>query len=233
MILRSTLWLFLLTVVATVNGATPPYSMDDITGVWRRIDLSYEFTSSVSMREVMTGSSAAHSVTYQYELVPLSSRTLIRYGKDLADTASCRYLMVNEVTDSTGTFARGTPFIRSEGETGLMGTWVYADGLTIITWRFDHESVEYTDQVFDLATGAFAVAEHHTGTFTKGRQDDAGRFFITFDNGADAVLFPLLTDDIMYLFDLTARRSGFIRVDTRPVLEDSPSTLAGTHENLN
>lgn len=211
---RSILLLSFFTVITTVQGASPPYSTDNIAGVWRHFDLSYEFSPAGTMREAVTDSLTEYSALYRYELVQRGTQTLIRYAQDLADTASCRYLLVCDITDSTGTFARGTPFIRNGGETGLAGSWTYADGLSIITWRFDRETAEYLHQSFDILSGDFATVEYHTGILTKGQGEETDRFSVSFDDGTGAVLFPLIAGDIMYLFDLTAGRADFMKVAT-------------------
>ena len=205
-----------LIAAATIPALAQTPAVTDITGTWRHNSFYYMFSETGIMSEVQIENEPVMYNAYYYESVPGSSPMLIRYGRDMADSASCAFLIVTDLEDSTATIAYGTSFARDGEGDGLRGKWVHADDLTIITWEFGTEMVSYTERRLDLAQGIFITGEHHDGTFTRGQRDDSGRFFLSFDDGSVATVYPLIAGDIMYLFDLTGRRSKFVRAEDAP-----------------
>ncbi len=194
-----------------LNGASP------VEGSWRnRLGLSYVFDNSGIMTQTVDDKSFAGQKTFKYELITSGMHKLIKYYNGLSDCSETTFLMVTDLTDSTATFAHGLAFSRKDSGSGLKGDWLHVDDLSIITWHIDHEIVAYRHETLDLQSGAFAVLEDRTGTYSMGhRIDDAGMVYVDFNDGSSVVVFPLLFKDVMYLFDFSRIRSSFFRTGSR------------------
>lgn len=216
-------------LVAVLGAAVahPQPEPPSLTGIWRHHHQYYQFTTTGIMTSIRTDSAPRHYRAYHYEVIPSEAYTLVRFGIDTEDTASCEHLMVRDLMDSTATIAYGRPFVREGDGTGLKGTWVHADDLTIITWQFDRDTVSYRQDVLDLDVGEFVIAESHTGTFARGTRERRGVFSIEFDDGSRASVFPLISGDVMHLFDLTGRQAAFVRAESAPTWEEYRAAVAG------
>lgn len=191
-----------------LNDANP------LEGTWKnRQGLTYMFDSGGSMIQIAERDSLREKQTFEYDLVMSGKHKLIRYGSNLADDAASEFLMATDLTDSTATFAHGTAFVRTGSGSGLKGNWQHVDELEIIRWHIDHETVTYRHERLDLESGAYNVVESRTGTYIVGHHmDDSGMLYIDFTDSTNAVVFPLLFHDVMYLFDFSEIRSSFFKI---------------------
>jgi len=210
---------FITIVFSAVTAIAAQSQSENIEGVWRHHTLYYEFSSSGTMRIIQADSTKTQCAVFQYEQIPGEYRTLIRYGSNaLADTAVCSYLLIRGFADSSCSIASGTPFVRVSGGPGIKGVWTNANKLAVMTWSFTDQSAAYDQQTLDLNTGEFITNERHDGVFTRGKRDHSGLFYIQFSDGVTADILPLIAGDIMYLFDLSANRSLFVREPSPPGL---------------
>jgi len=173
------------------------------------------------MKVVNLLSHPAYYNTYRYEIVTMRDRNFIRYGKDLADSASTAYMMIGGVDDSTAVLAYGKPFIREGEGKGLYGVWKYVDDLKVIQWDIEADTITYREEELDFTTGALVTSEEHMGTYQHIKYgDEAGRFVIVFTDGKKTEVLPIVYEDIMYMFDLNPSWSLFSIAGNPPAFTD-------------
>lgn len=182
-----------------------------VKGSWKsKQGITYDFDADGGMRKTANESGSSNSNRYKYTLVTSGTHNLIKYSDPRYGSAKMNLLMVTSLTDSTATISHGLAFARADSGSGLTGDWLHVDELSMIRWHIDQDTVTYQHEELDMKTGAYTVLEDRSGTFTMGHHmDDTGRLYIDFSDGSNAVVFPLLFHDVMFLFDFSAIRSSF------------------------
>ena len=200
--------------------------MNKIAGAWNNGNFYYSFDTNGVMRAIKIDSHPLSYGTYRYEVIAMGDHELIRYGKDLSDSASVKFLLVSSVTDSSAIFAYSIPFIRADSVNGLKGSWKHIDELSLIFLNIGMNTIDYNQAELDFNTGELITVEEHHGTYTRGGvMDEPGRFYIDFEDGKKAVVLPILFKDIMYMFDLNPSRSKFILTESAPSYRDYKEAL--------
>lgn len=213
-------------VLSTVPANTEDMVTGTITGVWVSNNLYYTFDDQGIMKVIHIDSKPIYYETYYYEIIPTRNHTFIRYGKDLTGSTSINLLFVSDITDSTAVFAYGKPFVSVGSVKGLRGSWKCVEDFTSIHWNIDWNTVDYRQDVLDLKTGEFKTIEEHHGTYSRGkRKNEAGRFYIDFQDGKKVVVIPILYEDIMYIFDLNPGRSLFRLTESVPTYREYQKAL--------
>ncbi|HDY87184.1 MAG TPA: hypothetical protein ENH82_03595 [bacterium] len=198
-----------------------------IIGSWiNNHNFYYTFDEKGVMKVINLDSNPVYYNTYRYEVISMGLKEFIRYGKDLSDSTSVELILMSDVLDSTAVFAYGKTFVRAETGKGLLGSWKYVDDLTIISWDIDKETIEYRQTELDFTTGELKPIEEHFGTYIrKNRKENAGRFYIDFQDGKKTVILPILYKDIMYIFDVNPSWSTFNLAEKTPTYKDYKQAL--------
>lgn len=144
-----------------------------------------------------------------YKSYPIAGMELIKYPADSVVVSGQQLLLVADKTDSTAIISYGVPFVRLSGEKGVFGTWKNVRDLSEIRWDIGLDFIEYNETALDVKTGFQIIKEKHRGTYTVGEANNQGKFYINFEDGVDAVIFPIVFSKIMYIFDITPRRALF------------------------
>ena len=186
----------------------------------------YSFDEQGVMKVINIDSEPAYYNTYRYETIRMGSKEFIRYGKDLSDSTLVEYMLIGDVFDSTAVFAYGKTFVRAGSGKGLLGSWKHVDDLTEINWNIDKDAIAYKQMEFDFTTGELKTIEEHQGTYRIGkRTEDAGFFYIYFEDGKKTMILPIIFKDIMYVFDLNPSWSTFNLSENTPAFRDYKKTL--------
>ena len=204
-----------------VPGTTdiPVEKKEAVIGAWVHRDFYYVFKDSVMTALKIEGEPKGYK-TFRYMLERMGAHDLIIFGKDLSDSKNLDFLLVDEVTDSTAVFAAGTPFVRADSSTGLIGTWKHMKEFETILLTIKTNTVDYRETAWDVNTGLTHITEERYGLYTPGKGKDRGRFYISFDDGTRTTIFPIIYGNILYLFDLCPRKSMFQRVERAPRYSD-------------
>lgn len=189
-----------------------------IWGAWvNRENFYYTFDADGVMRARKSDPVSPTDDSYRYEMFIMQDYEFIRYAENLTDSTGVHFLMVCDVMDSTALFAYGVPFMKADDTEGFPGRWVRVNDLSVITWVFGVDEIEYHHDILDLFTGEFFAFEDRRGTYRYfSRGFNAGRYYIDFEDGEKAVVVPILFKKIMYLFDLSPRRTLFKSTDRVP-----------------
>ncbi len=188
-----------------------------IIGSWINNNFYYSFDSEGIMKKIINDSEPVSYDTYKYDIIAMGNHEFIRYGKNLSDSISISLLYLSDITDSTAMFGYGMTFVKADTTNGLLGLWKHVDGLSYIYWNIGLSTIDYTQSVLNLNTGGFETVEEHHGTYIRGHgRYDAGRFFIDFQDGKKAVVIPIFYKDIMYMFDISPRKSIFTLTESAP-----------------
>ena len=207
--------------VARVSG-TPEYDMpaeEVIKGAWRHFDFYYVFQDSTMAAMELSEDRAGYR-TFRYVVERMGWYDFIRFGESVDDSRENDLLLVDDVTDSTAVFALATPFVRVDSSNGLLGTWAHYKQYGEITVSFTPQTFTYAESSLDLTTGDILPGEQRQGTLTAARGNLSGRFYVTFSDGSRITIMPVLFDGVLYLFDLSPRKSLFVRVDEAPSFRD-------------
>jgi copper chaperone CopZ len=147
--------------------------------------------------------------------VDLEKKTAtIELSKEINDE-----VLIGAVTDSRAVIALGTPFLRTERGRGVPGTWKHLDRLSRMEWKFGPDTAEYRRTRLNLKTGEEELAESRAGTYRAASEKyEDGSFLLSFRDGSQAVVLPIVYRNLMYLFDLTPAKSLFSRT-REPVTE--------------
>ena len=200
--------------------------INKIAGTWVNGEFYYSFDTQGVMKAIKIDSHPLSYSTYRYEVIAMGDHELIRYGKDLSDSASVNFLLVGSVTDSSAIFAYSIHFVRADSVNGLKGIWKHIDGTSLIFLNIGMNTIDYNHADLDFNTGELITVEEHHGTFIRGRgMDEQGRFYIDFQDGKKAVVLPILFKDIMYMFDLNPSRTRFILTESAPSYKDYKESL--------
>jgi hypothetical protein len=216
------------TVILSINLSSEIVNVDTekIAGSWLNGNFYYSFDADGVMRAIKIDSEPLFYQTYKYELFSMGDHELIRYGKDLSDSASVNFLFVAVENDSVTTFAFSTPLVRADSAKGLAGEWSHVDGYSSIYWNIGKNSVDYIQSSLDTDTGELVMLEEHHGTYTRGKSlTDPGWYYLDFQDGKKAVVLPILFKDILYMFDLNASRARFLLTENAPTFKDYKNAL--------
>ncbi len=185
-----------------------------LIGNWQLSNFYYVFDDSVTMRAVKSDGKVLLSNRYRSRWLKMGTHDCILFEKDASDSLSASILLVGGVTDSTAVLSLGAPFIRKDAGANLFGVWRYTRNLTRIEWTFDPDSLEYRETVLDLSTGYERIIESSRGSYhlNTDSQAEAGSCAVVFQNGKSAVILPIVYKNLMYIFDLSPRKSLFVRV---------------------
>ena len=197
-----------------------------IVGSWVNNDFYYTFDSQGIMKVTKIDSEPISYNTYRYEIIAMGNHEFIRYGENLSDSTSVKFLYVNDVTDSLAVFGYSLAFVKADSTKGLKGSWKHIDNLSSIYWNIDNNTIEYLHAALDFKKGELITVEEHQGTYTRGvGRHEAGRFYIDFQDGKKTVVIPIFYKDIMYMFDLNPARSTFIMAESAPTYDDYKEAL--------
>jgi hypothetical protein len=211
----SLLWYF--PVVFSQSGIeSTAKKKNALLGNWRLSDFYYTFEDTVTMRAVKSDVKVHLSNRYRYRWIKMGMHDSILFEKDASDSLSAHILLIGEVTDSTAVLSLGAPFIRRDAGENLFGNWRYTQNLTRMEWTFYADSLEYRETVLDLSTGYERIIESSRGSYRRNTDSEAeaGSCAVVFQNGKRAVILPIVYKNLMYLFDLSPRKSFFVRVKT-------------------
>ncbi|MFC1552893.1 hypothetical protein ACFL6P_10075, partial [Candidatus Latescibacterota bacterium] len=149
------------TVLISVNLSSDILKIDaeKIAGSWLNGNFYYSFNAEGVMRAIKIDSEPLFYQTYKYELISMGAHELIRYGKDLSDSASVQFLFAAVENDSVTTFAYSTPFVRADSANGLAGEWIRVHGYSSIYWNIGKETVDYMQSSLDVDTGELVMLE--------------------------------------------------------------------------
>ncbi len=215
---------FIITLISAIYiprlAVTDNEIQKNITGAWEYFDFYYLFDSNGVMNAIKIEGTPKGYKSFRYSLEWKDSYGLISYGKNLSDSSDIDFIMVDEVTDSTAVFAYGTPFIRADTGTGLIGSWKHVKGFESVIMTIGIHTFDYLVTSINFTTGATITKEERNGTYTLGKGKDSGRFNISFDDGTSTVVFPLIFGEVMYFFDLSKRKSLFIKTEHAPTFRE-------------
>ena len=197
-----------------------------VVGSWiNNHNFYYSFDEQGIMKIINIDSDPAYFNTYRYEVIMLGTKEFIRYGKDLSDSASVEYMLI-DVIDSTAVFAYGKAFIRADKGKGILGSWKHVDELTSINWIIEKDAIVYRQTAFDFTIRELKTIEEHHGTYKLGTwTKDAGFFYISFDDSKKTVILPIIYQDIMYIFDLNPSWSRFYLSENTPTFKEYKEAL--------
>ncbi|MFC1489765.1 hypothetical protein ACFL6K_01000, partial [Candidatus Latescibacterota bacterium] len=188
---------------------------------WINGNFYYSFDMDGVMRAIKIDSDPVFYQSYKYELISMGGLELIRYGKDLSDSASVSFLFAESENDSVSTFAYCTSFVRTDSTSGITGAWRYVDGDMVIDWNIGKNTIDYSQSFLDFDTGEMVAVEELHGTYTIGKSMvDTGWYYIDFQDDKRAVVLPIQFKDILYMFDLNMSRSRFMLTDNAPTYND-------------
>jgi len=190
-----------------------------LRGVWVHRGFYYVFRDSVMTAVKVSGEPKGYK-TFKYTIEKFNGVSLLRYGKDITDSTDNDFLLVGDVTDSTAVLAYPTPFIRADSSKGLIGTWKHVEELTAIFLTIGAGTLDYRELVLDSTTGEIRTTVQRHGFYRAGKGKNTGRLFVNFDDDTKTVLLPIVFGDLMYLFDLSPRKSVFLRTDRAPTFRD-------------
>ncbi len=201
--------------VLGVPGETE-LTREAIIGSWVHKGFYYVFRDSV-MTAISTGGEARGYRQFRYDMQRMDGFNFIRYGKELDGSSGTGLLYVDDVTDSTAVLAFPTTFVRADTTShGLLGTWRYVNDLNAVDVIFDPGRITYRYYTIDRTTGAETMIESRNGRIRPGKGKQHYRFHVTFDDETSTTLLPVLFEDLLYLYDLSPRKSVFIRTDSAP-----------------
>jgi len=205
------------------------FTRNTIIGAWVHKGFYYVFQDSV-MTAIKTEGEPKGYKSFKYTVERMGGYTFVRYGRDLTDSSGNSLLLVDNVTDSTAVLAFPTTFVRVDSSTGLLGTWKHVVDLTAVELTFQPGTLFYRQYTIDLTTGADSTIESKTGRIRPGIGKYHGRFHITFDDGTKTTILPILFDDLMYLYDLSPRKSVFVRTERAPSFREFQQAAKGKKE---
>ena len=222
---KTAIFLFILTAVilsgikAPGTPETPGEIKDAIIGSWIHREFYYDFQDSVLTAVKIEGEPRGYK-TFRYTMENMGGHVFIRYGKDLIDSSDNDFLYVDNVTDSTAVLAIATPFVRADSSKSFTGTWKHVKNLNAVVMTIGTGTIDYFELYLEETTGQTQTAVELHGQYRPGKGKYTGRFYINFDDGTKTILFPVIFGDLMYLFDLSPRKSMFLRTDKAPTFRE-------------
>jgi len=197
----------------------PEDKREAIIGAWVHRGFYYVFQDSVMTAVKISGEPKGFK-SFRYTLEALGNIDLIRYGADLADTRNNEFLLLGTVTDSTAVIAYATPFVRADSSKGFVGTWKNVVDMKAIVLTVGAGTIDYSEIFLDGSTGRTVTTEQRLGFYRGGKGRNSGKFYISFDDGSKATLLPIIFGDVMYLFDISPRKSVFMKTDRAPTFRE-------------
>lgn len=185
---------------------------DLLMGTWKGGGCAYRIDPDGTMRIQRIGA-PADTLRTRYAWFRMGNHDCITMHREDGDSLSLQVLLIGEVTDSRAVIALGSPFLRVETGKGITGTWKHLEHLSRMEWKLGPGTVEYRRTVVNPKTGEEQPAESRKGTFipASGKYED-GSLQLSFDDGARAVVLPIVYRNLMYLFDLSPGKSLFSRI---------------------
>lgn len=180
--------------------------IDSLAGSWTHHDVRCLFDNEDGLTVIRDNAHSERKFTYR--LISAGDRTFLRCVP--ADGGEAVLMLKGDVTDSTAVLALGTVFVRADSGDGLTGTWEQANGLSITRLIFSDSTVTFTASRLDMDTGSLVVMESKRGDFTLAT-GKRGQIRVAFDSGEAVDMVPLVADGVMYLFDLSPRKSMFVK----------------------
>ena len=218
-------------ILTVISGITVLGKNDDsvekrelMTGAWVHRDFYYTFTDSVMTAIKVAGEPKGYKM-FRYTMDRIGGHDILRFGRDLSDTSDNTIMIVGEVTDSTAVFAFPTPFVRADSSRGLLGTWKYAKDLISITLTFTPGTMTYREEQIDTETGIPNILEERQGRYTAGAGKNTGKFYVLFEDSTRTSITPVIVDNLMYMFDLSPRKSVFLRAEKAPSFTEYKKAL--------
>lgn len=197
----------------------PGTKQDAIRGAWVHRDFYYVFLDSVMTAVKINGEPKGYK-SFKYTMKDLGSVSLIRYGRDLAKSGDNQFLLVDVVTDTTAVFAYPTAFARQDSSSGFLGKWHYVRDTKSIELIVGSGSIDYREMTLNVDTGEITTVVTRHGFYKGGKGKNMGRFSVVFDDGTKTTLIPIVFGNVMYLFDLSPRKSVFLRSSNAPTYRD-------------
>lgn len=191
-----------------------------IIGTWVQRDFYYVFDNAGVMKAIKVKEEPKGFMMFKYSLFHTENYDFIKYGKNLSDDTNLDFLLVKDVTDTTALFAAGTLFVRTDSSTALRGSWKYVKNFKTILLDIGVDTIDYRETLYNINTLTTITQEERHGHYTTRYVDEPGLFFISFNDGTETEVLPILFGDIMYLFDLSPRRCIFHRTETAPSYQD-------------
>jgi len=198
---------------------TPGAKQNAIRGAWVHRDFYYVFLDSVMTAVKIAGEPKGYK-TFKYTVQEMGGIALIRYGRDLEKTADNQFLLIDDITDSTAVFAFPTVFARQDSGSGFIGVWRHARDTKSVLLTVGSGSIDYRDLELDTSTGILTTKAERRGFYQPGKGKYSGRFSVVFDDGTKTTLIPIVFRNVMYLFDVSPRKSVFLRADNAPSFRD-------------
>ncbi|MCD6307547.1 MAG: hypothetical protein J7M24_00980 [Candidatus Latescibacteria bacterium] len=202
------------------------FTRNTIIGAWVHKGFYYVFQDSV-MTAVKTEGEPKGYKSFKYTIDRMDGYNFVRYGSDLSDSSGNNLLLVEDVSDSTAVLAFPTTFVRADSGAGLLGMWKHVVDLTAVEIVFQPGTLLYRQYTFDRTAGADSTIESKTGRIRAGIGKYFGRFYITFDDGTKTTILPVIFGDLMYLYDLSPRKSLFIRTEHAPSFREYQQAAKG------
>ena len=195
---------------------TAEETTNPVIGTWVQRDFCYVFDNAGNMKAFKLKDEPKGYMMFKYSLVHTENHDFIKYGKKLIDRAHLELLLVKDVTDSTVLFSVGTPFVRTDSSTTLRGRWKHVKDFKTILLDVGVKTIDYHEMLYDVNSATTIIQEERHGHYTTGKGNESGLFFISFNDGTETEIHPILFGDIMYLFDLSSRKCMFYRTETAP-----------------
>lgn len=199
---------------------TPDSVRSALTGNWRHFDVTYEFAPDGVMTMHLERDGDTRSRRFNYRLFRMGINDFCEYRDHGRGAQGQGLLFIDEISDTSAVIAIGTPFLKTDETSGMLGTWKNVNMYRTLTLTLNPENMSYRETVFDPVTKTDTVVEQRSGTYyrMKGTTDDegvmlsGGRYIVHFADGSFATLLPVVHNDRMYLFDLSPQKSVFERV---------------------
>jgi len=210
----------------TVFGVPEIDTHEALLGAWEHRGFYYVIQDSTLTAIQMQGEPKGYK-SFSYRLEEMGTINIIRYGRDLEDTSDNELLVVTSVTDSTAVIAYPTYFVRADSGKGFLGNWKHVENLNAILLNVGAGSIDYREITLDRISGNTRTVTQKRGFYRGNYGPQTGQFTVSYDDGSRANLLPIVFDNIMYLYDLSPRKSMFIKSKKVPSFRD----FQGTEKN--
>ncbi len=203
----------------SVFGVPELDTRQKLIGAWEHRGFYYVIQDSTLTAIQLTGQPKGYR-SFNYSLREMGTVHTLRYGRDLKSTVDNELLVVADVTDSTAVIAYPTVFVREDSSKGFIGEWRHVEDLAALTLTVGAGSIEYSELRIDMVTGAEQTVTQKRGFYRGNYGPRTGQFTVHYDDGSKARLLPLIFGKIMYLYDLSPRKSMFMRRNDFPSFRD-------------
>ncbi len=190
-----------------------------IVGGWERRGFYYVFDSTGVMKAVKISGDPIGFKQLTYSIIKMGVNEFIEYSGG-QDSTSLNILLINDFRDSTAIISYGTPFVRADSSDGMIGTWKRVEGFTTMIWTIGFQDIRYLETVYDITTDGTKIIDNRAGTYTRDPEEMGynakalcgGRYHISFNDGRESTVLPIIYKKLMYLFDFSPAKALFIRV---------------------